>query len=340
MAVPVSTWCKLGVPGLVFLLTACSPPGNEGGTAAGGSQAGTIEVTPDVVYGHKAGMALTFDVFRPPEANGAGVLFVNSGGFVSGKFRQYESAGGNRVRFTPADSLHLEGETEPIPLLGQVSFAPLLEHGFTVFDVRHGSSPCMKLPEIVTDVRNAVDFIQHHAGEFGIAADRIGLWGGSAGGYLALEAGLGRDVTAAPASAAGASPRRVRAVATFYPAGFDFASDAERFPQLIAGLPALQVGSAVLDSLSLRHLISPDDPPCLIVYGTEDFPFITEPSESLDAALSRAGVPCRRVAIPGVGHEFRNAQGYQAEAGERAAQEVLTWFQEKLAPGEPEDGSR
>lgn len=118
MAVPVSTWCRLGVPGLVFLLTACSPPGNEGGAAAGGSQAGTIDVTPDVVYGHKAGMALTFDVYRPPEANGAGVLFLNSGGFVSGKFRQYESAGGNRVRFTPADSLHLEGETEPIPLLG------------------------------------------------------------------------------------------------------------------------------------------------------------------------------------------------------------------------------
>ena len=37
-------------------------------------------ITPDVVYGHKAGMALTFDVFRPAgAANGAGILNMVSG---------------------------------------------------------------------------------------------------------------------------------------------------------------------------------------------------------------------------------------------------------------------
>ena len=39
-----------------------------------------VRITPDVVYGHKFGMALTFDVFRPAEnGNGAGVLFMVSG---------------------------------------------------------------------------------------------------------------------------------------------------------------------------------------------------------------------------------------------------------------------
>ena len=43
-----------------------------------------IEITPDVVYGHKDGMALTYDVFRPKEsANGLGVLFMVSGGWHS-----------------------------------------------------------------------------------------------------------------------------------------------------------------------------------------------------------------------------------------------------------------
>ena len=37
----------------------------------------------DVVYGHKAGMALTLDVFTPAEANGAAVLNMVSGGWVS-----------------------------------------------------------------------------------------------------------------------------------------------------------------------------------------------------------------------------------------------------------------
>ena len=42
-------------------------------------------IMPDVVYGHKAGMALTFDVFMPAgEANGAGILSMVSGGWFSG----------------------------------------------------------------------------------------------------------------------------------------------------------------------------------------------------------------------------------------------------------------
>lgn len=38
------------------------------------AQAQKVTVTPDVVYGHKYGMALTFDVFTPADANGAAVL--------------------------------------------------------------------------------------------------------------------------------------------------------------------------------------------------------------------------------------------------------------------------
>src|SRR6187551_1196428 len=40
--------------------------------------------TSDVIYGKKIGVALTMDVFQPKEnANGAAVIFVVSGGWVS-----------------------------------------------------------------------------------------------------------------------------------------------------------------------------------------------------------------------------------------------------------------
>ncbi len=48
-----------------------------------GAWAEKVSVIPDVVYGHKAGMALTFDVLRPEKPNGAGVLFMVSGGWRS-----------------------------------------------------------------------------------------------------------------------------------------------------------------------------------------------------------------------------------------------------------------
>ncbi len=64
-------------------------------------------VIPDVVYGHKDGMALTFDVFKPAgEPNGAGILLMESGGWVS--------------RWWP-------------PELTKRYLEPLLEKGFTAF---------------------------------------------------------------------------------------------------------------------------------------------------------------------------------------------------------------
>ena len=56
-------------------------PGRAGRRTAADSI--PLQVDPDVVYGHKMGMALTFDVLKPATANGAGVLFMVSGGWVS-----------------------------------------------------------------------------------------------------------------------------------------------------------------------------------------------------------------------------------------------------------------
>ncbi len=85
------------------------------------------DISPDVVYGHKLGLAMTYDVFRPSQdPNGAGVLFMVSGGWYS--------------RWVP-----------PAQLTGLLR--PLLDRGFTVFAVRHGSSPKFSIPEAVSDVR-------------------------------------------------------------------------------------------------------------------------------------------------------------------------------------------
>src|SRR5262245_36926110 len=122
-----------------------------------------FKITPDVVYGHKDGMALTFDVYRPEAgANGAGVLFMVSGGWVS--------------RWSPPDA-------------SAPRFRALLDKGFTVFSVRHGSAPRYNVPEAVEDVRRAVRYIRLHAADFGVDAARLGVFGGSAGGHLSLVVG-------------------------------------------------------------------------------------------------------------------------------------------------------
>ena len=105
------------------------------------AQTTSQKITPDVVYGHKDGLAMTFDVFTPAAPNGAGVLFMVSGGWVS---------------------------TWVAPETLSRRFEPLLAKGFTVFGVRHGSSPRYKVPDASADVERAVRYIKLNAATFGV----------------------------------------------------------------------------------------------------------------------------------------------------------------------------
>ena len=64
----------------VSLVSCTAPPPEETAQDPNVTPEG-VHITPDVVYGHKFGMALTFDMYQPKNQNGAGVIFLNSGGW-------------------------------------------------------------------------------------------------------------------------------------------------------------------------------------------------------------------------------------------------------------------
>ena len=147
----------------------------------------------DVVYGRKHGVALTLDVFTPKkDPNGAAAVLVVSGGWFSSH--------------------------DFIDFAGPGFVAPLTSRGYTVFAVVHGSQPKYTIPEILPDIHRATRFIRHHAKEYAIDPDRLGIYGASAGGHLSLMQGLAGD--AGDPSAKDPVDRassRVQAVACFYP---------------------------------------------------------------------------------------------------------------------------
>jgi acetyl esterase/lipase len=116
--------------------------------------------TEDVIYGRKFGTALTLDVFQPHPANGVGVILMVSGGW----FSAHEA-------------------------INASYFQALLNRGYTVFAVVHGSQPKFVITEIVPDINRAVRFIRHNAARYGVDPDRLGITGGSAGGHLSLTMG-------------------------------------------------------------------------------------------------------------------------------------------------------
>ena len=79
----------------------------------------------------------------------------------------------------------LQSRVELAQILTQ-AYILLNEKGFTVFVVRHGSWPRYPVSSIVADMRRSVRFIRQHAKEYGVDPSRIGVFGSSAGGYLAL----------------------------------------------------------------------------------------------------------------------------------------------------------
>ena len=68
-----------------------------------------------------------------------------------------------------------------------------LDRGFTVANVEYRLAPLHRAPAAILDVRLAASWFVSTAKQWGLAADRLVLCGASAGGHLALMAGLPPD---------------------------------------------------------------------------------------------------------------------------------------------------
>ena len=244
------------------------------------AQTTSPRITPDVVYGHKDGMAMTFDVYTPPNPNGAGVLFMVSGGWVS--------------TWAPPESAVRR-------------FEPLTNKGFTVFSVRHGSSPRYKVPEAAADVDRALRFIKTNSATFGVDANRLGAYGGSAGGHLSLLLGLDAD------------PAGLAAVVALFPP-----VDLRGWTGVNRDFPALDFAADQAASVSPILLASKDDPPTLLIHGDQDKLVPISHSQRMYAALKEAGVTSEFVTIEGGGHGFTGANS------QRATELLVAWFERHL----------
>lgn len=258
----------------------------------------------DVIYGRKFGTALTMDVFTPKEkANGAAVVWTVSGGWFSAR-----------------EAINLE------------FLKPLLERGYTVFAVMHGSQPKYTIPEAVADMNLAVRYIRSHAEEFKIDPNRIGISGGSAGGHLSLMMGTASDLgDAAGKDEVAKTSSRVQAVACFFPPtdflnygtpGYAWLNrgpkDAFKAPfDFHQWNPATRAFDVVDDETRTKiarevspiYHVTKDDPPTLIIHGDKDALVPLQQSEIIIEKFQEAGVPCELVVKKGAGHGWPQWHG-------------------------------
>ena len=255
-----------------------------------------IEVTKDVVYGRRDGMALTYDIFYPKKnPKGVGVLWMNTGLWVS--------------MWAP-----------PELIVG--FFKPLLDAGYTVFCVRHCSSPKYVVPEMNADTHLALQHIYAHAAESKVDRDRLGVFGYSAGGHLSLLLGLTAEV---PDSKGSKDKLLIRAIAAMYPpTTLQGVEDPENPSR--KGIPALRIDKAQALACSPVLLVKPNSPPTLLVQGTLDPLVPIAYTEKFRDTLAKAGVPNKLIIIQGGGHGFDSAGNF------RMFEAMVKWFDKHLAP--------
>jgi len=265
---------------------------NVPGFAQSATDNNMVKRTSDVVYGRKAGMALTLDVFQPGQKNGAGVIFLVSGGWASSH--------------DDTSMVHVDVD----------NYAPYLRRGYTVFAVVHGSMPRFNVPDIILDVQRAVRFIRHNAAEFGVDPNRLGVLGSSSGGHLALMiATQGGPAAVATSDPVDRESSAVQAVACFFPPtdflnwgapGVDGVGRGPLSPLFAAfgSLSDTDLGRQIVGKMiSPIYYVTSSLPPTLIIHGDADVVVPLQQSQSFAAKAKEVGAPMVKIIVrKGKGH--------------------------------------
>jgi acetyl esterase/lipase len=277
----------------------------------------------DVIYGQKFGVALTMEVFTPATRNGLGVIWVVSSSGRSSRDQTLQGSFAQRL-------------------------APLLEHGYVVFSVIHGSAPIFNVQDQVGDVRRAVRFVRHRAAEFGIDGQRLAISGSSAGGLLALLVAMQeRDGNPTSDDVVERESSRLQAAGCFFaPTDLrNFGAEGTSITDLMhqrdgnvdpsfqfydldaktgtrRPLTAREDVTRMLEEYSPVTHVTPGDPPTILIHGDQDKAVPLQQSRRLIDRLRDAAVPARLVIREGVGHAY---PGWESDAAL-----IADWFDTHL----------
>ena len=271
-----------------------------------GTVSAEVTFKSDVVYGHKDGMALVYDVLTPETANGAAIVFMMSAGYYSS--------------WAPPETRARQ-------------FKDMLDAGFTLIPVYHGSAPRYLVPDAYSDVSRAVRHIKRNASSYGIDANRIGVAGESAGGHLSLMLGLDSDQGKLDVrDEVMQVDNSVAAVVAYFPPVVF--REIESLPvgivnnvpeeELLSRFPALDYDPELAPTVSPILFVDAGDPPTLLIHGDQDPLVDVTHSYAIKAEFDKEGVESELIVIPGGKH------GFGGEDAKRAKKARLEWFEKFL----------
>jgi acetyl esterase/lipase len=235
-----------------------------------------VNAESDVAYGPGAEQRL--DVYTPTAGSGGrrpAVLLIHGGGWSQGSRK---------------DVMRVYG-------------IPYLRKGFVVASVDYRLSTTDKAPAAVEDVLAALDWLHSNAKRLNVDTNRIVTAGDSAGGHLALMAGMvTKQAKLGPV-------RKVAAIINvFGPCDLgELLTGPNKLDVVQQWIPMGPAQREMARSMSPIVLARKGLPPVKSVHGTEDPVVPYEQSVRLTRTLREFGVDAELISIPGGKHGFDDA---------------------------------
>jgi len=309
--------CVAVIALLTFVLPALAQ--EKAKAKAGGAPSAALreklDVQSDIEYAKAGDVSLKLDVIKPKVASDTKrpcIVWIHGGGWQNGN----KSGGAGRLA-----ALVATGDYVGVSI------------GYRLTDVA-------SFPAQIHDCKAAIRYVRANADKLGIDPNKIGVWGSSAGGHLVSLLGTSGDVKEVEGElgTTGVSSRVSCVVDFCGPSDFlAFGLDAPRMNQ--PGQPVYKLlGGPAKEKADLAKQASPvtfvtkDDPPFLIMHGTNDNTVPINQAERLYKAEKEAGIDTTFVKIEGGGHGIG---GPEVEARVKAFLDKHLLGRDVAVSGEP-----
>ena len=189
---------------------------------------------------------------------------------------------------------------------------------FAVASVNYRYTTDATFPAQINDCKAAVRFLRANAAKYRIDPNRFGVWGSSAGGYLAAMVGTTGDSTYPTIEGRKKGEpevsSKVQAVCDWCgPTNF-FSAQSQSGPEIkfkysgpgsaVYNMMFTNMHPQVLLAASPVNYVSSDDPPFLIMHGDKDDAVPLAQSQELYDLLQKAGVRSKLEVLKNRGHNF------------------------------------
>lgn len=199
----------------------------------------------------------------------------------------------------------------------------LAEAGYVVASIQYRVAPTVQFPKPLEDVKAAVRYLRANADKYNIDANKIGLLGGSAGGYLVAMGGATNGQKQFDVGDNLHVSSDVQAVVDTYglsdltKVGADYSPEIQKKHMSPGATEALWVngspvfggvdGGIMADPAKTElanpiHYISDKTPPFLLMHGSKDTAVSPSQTYILQQALQQKGIPAERYVVANAPH--------------------------------------